>query len=254
MNQKHKPIILDDDEQAVQASEVQATVGDKTPPTSQAVSVEDILNELGLDKEVVVPEVKLPEKQEKPKKEPKAKKEKAEKSAKEKKPKKAEAKVEVKKEKEKEVKEDEKQKKGPVSRIPIDAPIPYTEFRGLLIGVYGNILEELEEPDANGYKHAEIKLERYNPKAHEQFRNTNGRMLLLIPQGGSTYMVVAENPDGTREPVIEVTNKGRGRLRCRQLAQALGLAYMDKEDQEIVDFDSYNKLKEKIKTISAAGN
>jgi hypothetical protein len=201
-------------------------------PTAGGKSVEDIMAELGLNVVGGDPaEINLPPRQEaapkataapKQPKAPKAKSEKKESSS------------------------------APSLRIPIDAPIPAVEYRGHKIGVFGNLLEELEAPDANGYKYAELKLERFNATAHESFRNKNGRMVLLYPQGGGVYLVAAELPDGTKEPVIEVTNRGRGCLRCRQLATRFMMAYTEKKDEVMIQPTEYAELKAKVNAILVA--
>jgi hypothetical protein len=205
------------------------------PPTAGGKTVEDIMAELGLNiisdaANSAIPEIKLPERREQAPSTPKEPK--AGKTPKEPKAPKAAA--------------------APSTKIPIDAPIPAAEFRGHMIGVYGNLLEKLEAPDANGYEYSEIKLERYNATAHESFRKTNGRMVMLYPQGGGVYLVVAELPDGTREPVIEVTNSGRGRFRCRQIATAFRFAYIEKKDEVMIKPDEYAALKAQVKAIPVA--
>lgn len=149
---------------------------------------------------------------------------------------------------------EEKPKKATRARIPMDAPIPVRKYENLLIGVYGNILCEREEPFPEGHKfeglmHEEIKLERFNPKAHEVFRNTKGHMHLLYTNTSSTYLIALKKPDGSIDPILEVTNKGRGHLRCRQLANILQVAYNEKQDQEVISAEDYQKLTEQIELM-----
>lgn len=151
-------------------------------------------------------------------------------------------------------KEEEPKKKATRARIPMDAPIPVRKYENLLIGVYGNILCEREEPFPEGHKfeglvHEEIKLERFNPKAHEVFRNTKGHMHLLYTNTSSTYLIALKKPDGSIDPILEVTNKGRGHLRCRQLANMLQVAYNEKQDQEVISAEDYQKLTEQIELM-----
>jgi hypothetical protein len=188
---------------------------------SDPFNEDDILAELGLGGDSDIPEMKIDLPQE-PVAGPNAPKEEKPKADKEKKPKK------------------------PRVTIPIDAPIPAVSFRGMLIGVYGNVLDELEEQDENGYLYYERKLERFNQRANESLRSTKGRMVIVGTSNGSTYLVVAEEKDKGMEPVIEVTNKGRGHLRCKQLANILQLAHSDKKDIEYVTHEAYTELKGKI--------
>lgn len=147
---------------------------------------------------------------------------------------------------EKKVVKAEKKASENKTRIPIDAPIPVREWRGLTLGVYGNILEKLEEPDENGYEWYKITFERFNTRAHEQFRETNGNMSLYYRRGGGRYLIVFESPDGAIEPVLEVTNRGRGHLRCRQYANALLLAHDEKRDYKYLETEEYDKLASQI--------
>lgn len=151
---------------------------------------------------------------------------------------------------------EEKPKKKGVRKatIPMDAPIPVRQFQNLLIGVYGNVLEEREEPFPEGHKfegltHEEIKLERFNPKAHESFRKTKGNMHLVYTNVGSTYLIIFKKADGTVEPVLEVANKGRGHLRCKQIANHLQVAYNEKNDQEVISAEEYQKLASQIELL-----
>lgn len=159
---------------------------------------------------------------------------------------KVEEKAEVEPKEEKKVVKAEKKASENKTRIPIDAPIPVREWRGLTLGVYGNILEKLEEPDENGYEWYKITFERFNTRAHEQFRETNGNMSLYYRRGGGRYLIVFESPDGTIEPVLEVTNRGRGHLRCRQYANALLLAHDEKRDYKYLEAEEYDKLASQI--------
>lgn len=145
-----------------------------------------------------------------------------------------------------ETEKEEKPKKKRTGAIPMDAPIPVRNFRNLILGIYGNILEPLEEKDDKGFEYEELKLERFNAKAHETFRKTKGNMNLLYTRAGGSYLIVHELPTGEFEPVLEVTNKGRGHLRCKQIANALHLAYNEKNDQKVVDDTLYQELTAKI--------
>lgn len=144
---------------------------------------------------------------------------------------------------------EEKPKKKRSGGIPMDAPIPVREYRSLILGIYGNILEPLEEKDDKGFEYCELKLERFNAKAHETFRKTKGNMNLLYTRGGGTYLIVHELPTGEFEPVLEVSNKGRGHFRCKQLANALQLAYNEKNDQKVVADELYQELAGKIELM-----
>lgn len=127
--------------------------------------------------------------------------------------------------------------------VPVDAPIPVVQFKGLIIGMYGDILEPLDEPTEEGFEYQSIKLERFNSRAHEAFRDNKGYTELLYTQTGSTYLVAVNNKEtGKVEPVIEVTNRGRGFLRCKQIANILLLAHNQKKDYRIVSDEEYNKL------------
>jgi hypothetical protein len=149
---------------------------------------------------------------------------------------------------------EEKPKKPRKTSIPMDAPIPVRNYENLILGIYGNILDEREEPFPTSHKFAgmtyeERKLERFNPKAHEVFRNTKGNMHLVYTNVGATYLIVMKKPDGTLEPVLEVANKGRGHLRCKQIANALQVAYNEKNDQEVISAEVYGKLTEQIELL-----
>lgn len=152
------------------------------------------------------------------------------------------------------IEEQEKPKKARKATIPMDAPIPVRQYKNLLLGIYGNILEEREEafPAEHKYAgmvHEEVKLERFNAKAHEVFRNTKGHMHLVYTNVGATYLIVMKKPDGTLEPVLEVANKGRGHLRCKQIANHLQVAYNEKNDQEVISGELYAKLAGEIELL-----
>jgi hypothetical protein len=144
---------------------------------------------------------------------------------------------------------EEKKPRKKRATIPMDAPIPVRQYENLILGVYGNILEELEEPNENGFKFEEIKLERFNAKAHETFRKTKGHMHLLYTQAGSSYLIVMKKADGTLDPVLEVSNKGRGHLRCKQIANFLQVAYNEKNDQEVISSEQYMELAGQIELM-----
>lgn len=141
----------------------------------------------------------------------------------------------------------ETESKPKVQKAPfkMDAPIPVTKFRDLTIGFYGNILEPLDGPDKEGFVWAEVPKTKYHPSEHESYRG-KGRTVLVINQDSKRYLVGVEQ-EGSFEGVIEVTNRGRGALRCRQLAQALGLAYMEKADEIKVSDTEYQAYLEKTK-------
>jgi hypothetical protein len=130
--------------------------------------------------------------------------------------------------------------------VPMNAPIPVRNFRNLILGIYGNILEPLEEKDDKGFEYEELKLERFNAKAHETFRSTKGNMTVLYTSGGGAYLIAHELPSGEFEPVLEVTNRGRGNLRCKQIANVLQLAFNEKKDNKIIEDTLYQELAEKI--------
>lgn len=228
-----------------------------TEEPKKSASVEDILADLGLtsmDDSNSVPEIKLPEPET-----PKAPRTRRQRSTPatpaapaEDKPKTEDKPKSEDKPKADDKPKEEKAKAPKAPKIPIDAPIPAVEFRGHKIGVFGNILEEMESADKNGYTFAEMKLERFNATAHESFRNKNGRMVLVFPQGGGSYMVAAELPDGTKEPVIEVTNRGRGCLRCRQLATVFHMAYQEKKDEAMIPMAEYAELRDKIIPVTTS--
>lgn len=127
--------------------------------------------------------------------------------------------------------------------VPVDAPIPAVQFKDLIIGMYGDILESLDEPTEEGFEYQKIQLERFNSRAHEAFRDEKGYTELIYTQTGSTYLVAVNNKEtGKVEPVIEVTNRGRGFLRCRQVANILLLAHNEKKDYRIVSDEEYDEL------------
>lgn len=146
---------------------------------------------------------------------------------------------------------EEKPKKPRTLKLPFEdrKRIPIRKYGELTLGMFGDILEPLDEPDKNGYNYDVLKLERFNSKAHEVFRNTKGHMHLVYTNASSTYMIVYKKPDGTLDPVLEVTNKGRGHLQSKQLANVLQLAYNEKNDQETISAEQYTKLAEQIELL-----
>ena len=127
--------------------------------------------------------------------------------------------------------------------------IPIRKYRDYTLGMYGDILQRLDEPDKHGYNYDVLKLERFNSKAHEIFRKTKGHMHLVYTNVGSAYMIVYKQPDGTFEPVLEVTNKGRGHLQSKQLANVMQVAYNEKNDQETISAEQYQSLVEQIELL-----
>lgn len=142
-------------------------------------------------------------------------------------------------------------KKGSTLKLSFEARkrIPIRQYGNLILGMFGDILEPLEEKDKNGYSYEVVKLERFNSKAHEIFRKTKGHMHLVYTNAGSTYLIVYKKPDGTLEPVLEVTNKGRGHLQSKQLANVLQLAYNEKHDQEVISGELYGQLISQIELL-----
>lgn len=146
---------------------------------------------------------------------------------------------------------EEKPKKPRTLKLPFEERkrIPIRKYGELILGMFGDILEPLDEPDKNGYNYDVLKLERFNSKAHEVFRKTKGHMHLVYTNASSSYMIVRKSPDGTMDPVLEVTNKGRGHLQSKQLANVLQLAYNEKNDQEVISAEEYQKLAEQIELL-----
>lgn len=227
-------------------------------------SIDNLAKELGIDLSgvekgiVTPPPAPKEEKKGRSKREPKAKvvKEKVVKEPKAKVVKEPKTKVEKKKAEPKQPKakvegtpekpsEGGTEKESKLTRVQVkmDAPIPVVKFKDLVIGYYGNILEPLPEPDKDGYQWKEVPKQKYHPAEQELYRS-KGRMVLVVHTEGSRYLVGVEVGE-TFEGIIEVSNKGRGSLRCRQLAQALEVAYSEKADELVVDKDKYAELLEK---------
>jgi hypothetical protein len=236
--------------------EVEAAQEPVQEPTQNATDIDSLAAELGIDLsgvELTPPAPSAPVKEKKPrvKKETKPKVEKAPKPPKEEKPsgsKKRGKKPSEQNEETSDLHGDAKKSEEPKQKlervqIKMDAPIPVVQFRDLTIGYYGNILEPLPEPDKHGYTWKEVPKQKFHPAAQEANRS-KGRMVLVINAEAKRYLVAIEEGESL-EGIIEVTNKGRGSLRCRQLAQALGVAFTEKADELPVDPMKYAELMEK---------
>lgn len=221
--------------------------GIKTPPVSnepeKAVSsgldIDSLARELGIDLSNVDVNIETPPPMPVEPKKRRERKAKAEKPVKEKpvKPKKEEKKVEP------EV--TPTRSNNPHPNFRMDAPVPVVKYRDLVIGYYGNILESLAEPDKDGFTWKERKLGKYQWGLQERYRDTNGRMVLVINEKAGRYIVGVGKPDGSFEGILEVTNRGRGVARCKQLAQALELAYLERSDEIRVEDAQYQEYKAK---------
>jgi hypothetical protein len=123
---------------------------------------------------------------------------------------------------------------------PMDYPISVFTYRGVPCSIFGSPLRHQTE---NGY----LEVERsYNTKTQERFRQ-NGWITLIhhennTDQKGNRYVIAEDVNHEILLPIMEVTNHGRGSLRCKQWAKTLNLAFDDKHDEQRMSVHQYTKL------------
>jgi hypothetical protein len=127
---------------------------------------------------------------------------------------------------------------------PIDAPVPVTEFRGIKCSLYGAPLEK----DLEGlfFEYKEMKFPRFNANKQREFREKNGRILVIYPETNKRnqqFLITYEDPSGQLSPIIEVSNGGRACMRARQWAMLHECDFqVETDDKVVVSQSEYRQL------------
>lgn len=132
----------------------------------------------------------------------------------------------------------------------IDVPIPVTVFKGYPCSLFGAPLER-DENSTNGLEYREMTFPRFNPNIQKQYRETNGRIVILYPdtlERRGRYLIAYETTFGMRQPIIEVSNGDRAVIRAGQWAQLLQCDFQKQFDGKVVvSLNEYQYLLRQIR-------
>jgi hypothetical protein len=129
-----------------------------------------------------------------------------------------------------------------------DIPIPVVLYQDILVSLYGAPLEKEDDPMSD-FQFREMNFPPSSYKVLEKYRTTRGRMVLIYPNQlvrKRQFIIAVEDINGKIDPVIEVSNGGRGKCRCRQFSKLLNLAYQEDGDLLVMPREQYLHLLERI--------